>query len=144
MGAQTANRRIAAAAVICAGLAASVALQVWPAAIAPGARADVTVVYVAADDCAPCLVWQRDHWPAFSKSPMFERIGFREVKAPRLAAALDDDYWPADLRTLRDGLSPGAGIPLWFVLADTKVVVTAQGLSQWEGAALPAIETLVR
>ena len=107
-------------------------------------RGNVTVIYVSADDCAPCRAWRRDHWPKFRASPEFARLTYREVTSPKLFDLLQDDYWPQDLRGHRNTLDRTAGVPLWFVVRNDEVALKARGLRQWEEVALPRIRLLVR
>jgi hypothetical protein len=104
----------------------------------------ITVIYVGADDCAPCRTWRRDQWPKFQVSREFARITYREVTSPRLFDLMNDEYWPDDLRDRRTGLGRAAGVPLWLVLANDRVMLNARGLRQWDEVALPAIRSLVR
>lgn len=103
----------------------------------------VVLVYVGADDCAPCRTWQRDHAPAL-RSPTFARLIYREVKSPRLLDVMRDDHWPDDLRPLQTQLGPGAGVPLWLVIADGAIVGRGRGASEWSGIVLPILQSLVR
>jgi len=105
---------------------------------------EVTVIYIGADDCAPCRAWRRDHWPKFRASPEFTRLNYREVTSPKLFDLLQDNYWPEDLRGHRNALDRTAGVPLWFVVRNDKVALQARGLRQWEEVALPRIRLLVR
>lgn len=103
----------------------------------------VVLVYVGADDCAPCRVWQRDH-AATLQSPSFARLTYREVKAPRLLDVMKDDYWPDDLRPLQTQLGPGAGVPLWLVIVDGVIVGRGRGANEWSRTVLPTLESLIR
>lgn len=103
----------------------------------------VMLVYVGADDCAPCRIWQRDHAPTL-RSPSFAGLIYREVKSPRLLDVMKDDYWPDDLRRLRTRLGPGAAVPLWLVIADGVIVGRGRGASEWSGRVLPILKSLVR
>ena len=105
---------------------------------------DLAVVYVGAEDCGPCQVWRRDHLPKFAASAEFSRLTYREVLSPKLFQLLDDTYWPEELRRYRDRLDQRSGVPLWFVVANGNIAVTAQGLSQWQATALPTIRSLAR
>jgi hypothetical protein len=134
---------IAATAV--AGLAATVissSVPIDPSRVKESAN--VTVIYVGADDCAPCRSWRREHWPKFQASAEFARLIYREVTSPQLFDLMKDDYWPEDLRDHRYGLDRTAGVPLSLIVADDGVALRARGLRQWEDVALPAIKTLVR
>ncbi len=125
---------------------AAVAAAVLVFAAAPSAAlrggGEVTLVYVGADDCAPCRNWQNREAVAFRASPLFTRVTYREVKAPALFDLLKDEYWPEDLRSYRAQLGRGAAAPLWLVIADGEIVTRGAGPSQWQAAIVPAIEML--
>ena len=101
------------------------------------------LVYVGAEDCAPCRAWQRDHAPSL-QSPAFARLDYREVKSPSVLHLLNDEHWPADLRSLRSRLAPGDGVPLWLVIVDDAIVGRAHGASQWNETILPKLRALLR
>jgi len=103
----------------------------------------VVLIYVGADDCAPCRIWQRDHAQTL-RSPSFAGLAFREVKAPRLLDVMKDDYWPDDLRPLRTQLGPGAGVPLWLVIVDDAIVGRGRGANEWSRTVLPTLKSLIR
>jgi len=99
------------------GAIATVAMAViaaapWPR---PGAsastQAEILLLYVGADDCAPCRVWQNGEGAAFRASAQFARLSYREVKSATLLDVLKDEHWPDDLRGYRDRLGAGAGGP---------------------------------
>ena len=110
----------------------------------PTARPHVLVLYIGADDCAPCRTWHSQHEPAFQASSAFQRIEYRQVRSPTLFSLLKDEYWPEALRGYRAQIEPGTGVPLWFVVADDRVVLKSAGISQWDAKVLPAIRALVR
>jgi hypothetical protein len=105
--------------------------------------AEVTVIYVGADDCAPCRIWRRDRLPTFAGSREFKRLTYREVNSPKLFDLLKDEHWPADLRQYRDALDRSAGVPLWFVVADGQTTLTARGLREWGELAMPKIRSML-
>jgi hypothetical protein len=111
---------------------------------APAKPENVLLLYVGADDCAPCRVWQGGDEQKFIASPTFSRLTYRTVKAPTLFGLLDDAVWPDDLKPYRDRLDRRAGAPLWLIVADHDVVAQQFGLSQWRQAVLPKLESLVR
>jgi len=133
----------AAAAGIVGAIVAAAALWISPDAI-PSARRDVTLLYVGADNCAPCRAWQRQDGPTFRSSPEFARVAYREVKSPSVLDLLKDEYWPDDLRRYRERIGRGTGVPLWLVLADGEIVEQGFGASQWRGTVLPRIRSLLR
>src|SRR4051794_34705089 len=97
---------------------------------APRRAQAVTLLYVGAEDCAPCRVWQRGLGASFRASPEFAALSYREVKSPTLHAVLDDTQWPADLQGYRQNLGPDVGVPLWLIIADERVRMKAYGESQ--------------
>ena len=105
---------------------------------------NVTLVYVGAENCAPCDIWQRNQGTAFHDSTEFRRLTYREVKSPSLFDILKDENWPEDLRVYRQAISRRAGVPLWLVIADDQLVMQSFGLTQWQVAILPKIQSLLR
>ena len=103
----------------------------------------VTLVYVGAENCAPCDTWQRNQGTAFRESAEFHRLAYREVKSPSLLDVLKDDNWPDDLRAYRQAIGQHAGVPLWLVIADDRLVLQGSGASQWQNAVLPKIKSLL-
>jgi hypothetical protein len=101
----------------------------------------VILVYVGAENCAPCENWQRNQGIAFRNSTEFHRLTYREVKSPNLFDVLKDIYWPEDLRVYRQAIK-GAGVPLWLVIADDQLVLQDGGLAQWHNTILPKIKSL--
>ena len=102
------------------------------------------LVYVGAQDCAPCRIWQSGELTAFAASAEFARLSYREIKTPTLLDVMKDDFWPDDLRVYRDATGPGAGVPLWLVIADDQVVAKGFGATQWNASILPKIKSLLR
>jgi hypothetical protein len=107
-------------------------------------RRDITLLYVGAEDCAPCRKWQREDGALFQAAAEFRRITYREVKSPALFDLLKDEHWPVDLRLFRERLSPGMGVPLWLIVADGEIVEQQSGASRWQAAVLPRIRSLLR
>lgn len=104
----------------------------------------LTLVYVGADNCAPCEIWQRNQGIAFRASPEFHRLAYREVKSPNLFDVLKDNNWPEELRGYRQAIGEGAGVPLWLVIADDQIVMQSSGLTRWQEVVLPKIQSLLR
>lgn len=107
-------------------------------------RPDVTLIYVGAEDCAPCRSWHRRGGEIFLSSPEFSRLSYRQVESPSVLDLLKDQYWPDDLREYRGRLDRGAGVPLWLVISDHEIVAQAFGETQWESAVLPKLKSLLR
>jgi hypothetical protein len=104
----------------------------------------VTLLYVGAEDCAPCRSWSRGAGAAFRASPQFSSVSYREVESPTVFELLQDQYWPEDLREYRASLDRSAGVPLWLVIADQQIVERAFGESQWGRAVLPKLKSLLQ
>jgi len=136
--------RAGATAAVLAAVVLAMAFRWGPLTTVPTARGAVTLVYVGAEDCAPCRSWQSVDGAKFRTSPEFAPIIYREVKSPTVRDVLNDDYWPDDLRGHRDRLGRGAGVPLWLVIADDEIIERAFGASQWHSTVLPKIKSLLR
>jgi len=132
------------AALVLVGAVALVATRWAPPTSAPAARAAITLVYVGAEDCAPCRAWQSAEGKQFLGSAEIARLNYREVKSPRARDILKDEYWPEDLRDHRDRLGRGAAVPLWLVISGDEVVERGFGASQWHAAVLPRVKLLLR
>ena len=111
---------------------------------APTRAADVKLVYVGAEDCAPCRVWQNKDGAAFRQSAEFSRITYIEVKARHLHDVLKDDNWPEQIRDLRSRLRKSDGVPLWLVVSNGEVVEQRFGAAAWHAEILPAIRARLR
>jgi hypothetical protein len=104
----------------------------------------IVVLYVGAEDCAPCRAWQREEKVAFRASGEFQHLIYREVKSLTLFDLLKDENWPEDLREYRDQLGREAGVPLWLGIADGRIVQRGMGPAQWRAEVLPKIRSLLR
>jgi hypothetical protein len=105
------------------------------------AQSSLMLIYVGADDCAPCKVWQRDRIGEVAK---FDRVEFREVKSPTLLDVMKDANWPEDLRPFRARIMKGAAVPLWLVVLDGEIAVQSFGLAQWDKTIVPYLRGLSR
>ena len=137
-------RRTLVAAGVVAAIAA-IAVTVWAGHATKAARdSDVMLLYVGAEDCAPCRAWQNGEGAAFFASADFPRITYREVKSPHFHDVLKDENWPDEIRSYRNGLRRSDGVPLWLVVSDHKIVEQRFGASEWRASVLPAIKSLLR
>src|SRR5579863_740349 len=129
---------------LCVGLAA-IAITLWAEDFrASGRVSDVMLVYVGAEDCAPCRSWHNGDGAVFLASEDFKRITYREVKSPRLDEILNDENWPDDLRRYRNHLRRSDGVPLWLVVSDHEIVTQRFGATEWRTKVLPTIQSLLR
>jgi hypothetical protein len=124
---------------------AAIAVTVWAGHTSkPAHEKDVMLLYVGAEDCAPCRAWQTGEGAAFLASADFQRITYREVKSPHLHDILKDENWPDEIRSYRDGLRRSDGVPLWLVVADREIVEQRFGAAEWHANVLPTIKSLLR
>ncbi len=133
---------VGAAAVVAA---AAIAVTAWAGRTTqPVHRHEVMVVYVGAEDCAPCRAWQKHEGAEFLASADVARLTYREVKSRHLQDVLKDENWPEDLRGYRDSLRPSDGVPLWLVVSDREIVEHRFGATEWRDSVLPKIRSLLR
>jgi hypothetical protein len=142
------NRRRAWTAWLCLGGFAATAAIVTTILVThagrPARAADITLIYVGAEDCAPCRVWQNGDGAAFRQSADFSRIAYIEVKSTHLHDVLKDENWPAEIRSYRSLLKRSDGVPLWLVLSNTEVIEQRFGPAAWRTNILPAIRSALR
>jgi hypothetical protein len=124
---------------------AAIAAIVWDRLpVQVGRRPNVMLLYVGAEDCAPCRVWRDGEGAAFLASAESGRITYRAVKSPRLEDVLKDENWPEDIRGLRNGIDRSDGVPLWLVVSDDVVVERDFGVVAWKQRVLPKIMSYLR
>lgn len=140
------SRRRAQRVWLCLGIVAGIAAMVaaWLVAKAPAQTSDLLLIYVGAEDCAPCRTWQTGDGAEFRKSPEFARIGYREVKSPRLRDLLEDEHWPEDLRAWRGRLKRSDGVPLWLIVSGNEVVTLRHGATAWQTSVMPTLRSHLR
>jgi hypothetical protein len=112
--------------------------------VPPTPAHDVLLLYVGAEDCAPCRAWQNGEGVKFRASAAFPLIRYREVKSRHLEDVLNDDNWPDELRVYRSQLRPSDGVPLWLVVSDDEIVERRFGAAAWRESILPRLRSLLR
>ena len=110
----------------------------------PARTADLLLIYVGAEDCAPCRAWQNGDGADFRKSAVFARINYREVRSPHLHDVLSDEHWPEEIRAYRSRLKRSDGVPLWLIVSGNDVVVQRFGAAAWNAGILPALRSHLR
>lgn len=136
-------RRSSAAAAL-AGIALSVV--VLGGAVrsdTPRQDRDIVVVYIGAEDCAPCRQWQGGMGAEFRASNEFRHLRYREVESPKLFQLLNDEVWPADLRVYRQRIDQTMGVPMWLVVLNGEVVTQGFGAGQWAKTIMPTLRQLL-
>jgi len=127
-----------------AAMAAVVAMLLAARAPSPARAGDVTLIYVGAEDCAPCRAWQNGDGAQFRQTAEFRRIAYVEVKSPLLHDILKDEHWPEPVRGYRDSLKRSDGVPLWLVISNGKVIEQRFGPAAWRESILPSIKAALR
>jgi len=110
----------------------------------PARAADLLLIYVGAEDCAPCRAWQNGDGAEFRRSADFVRIGYIEVKPLHLHDVLKDEQWPEPIRGYRNYVKRSDGVPLWFVVSKDEVIEQRFGAAAWRASILPAIQSALR
>jgi len=105
---------------------------------------NLTVIYVGAEDCAPCIIWKNEHREAFLASPQYAKITYHEVIAEKTADALTNKAWPKELRQYRDGTKRLFGAPSWLVVENHRVIASIGGLSNWKKHVFPFLQNSIR
>ena len=124
---------------------ATIAMLAWrshPGRPAPAP--DIMLLYVGAEDCAPCRAWKNGDGAVFFASREFARITYREVRSPHLQDILSDENWPDEIRVYRKSLQRSDGVPLWLVVSDHEIVEKQHGTAQWRANILPRIKLFLR
>ena len=142
------HHRRARIAWLCLGalsvLATIVAALLVAHARPPVRAANLLLIYVGAEDCAPCHAWQRGDGAAFRNSADFARLSYREVKSSHLRDVLKDENWPEDIRSYRDHVKQSDGVPLWLVVLDDNIMLKQFGARAWRGKIRPKLKSYLR
>lgn len=108
----------------------------------PPPRAKITLIYISAWNCPPCIYWSRQYKPLFQTESAKKHIIFREVEAYRYQSIGEDGLWPEDLRWVRDELGIIRGTPRWIILNDGKIELSGRG-SEWRNIIWPRLREIV-
>jgi len=125
-----------------AGAAVAVASADSPLAVRNNI-ASLQLIYVGANDCAPCVRWRATHWSALHHATVFAPVRFVEIRAPRAADVLQDEHWPRALQRFRPAMPRDAAVPLWLLVQDDALVGRAWGERGWRETMLPALRRAV-
>jgi hypothetical protein len=98
------------------------------------AKSDIKVIYIGGWDCPPCLHWKSREKPAWVASPEYKQVTYIEIDAHHLKRAYDNEYWPVELRPIRDQLPQKFGTPRFLVVRDGTVIANRfRGSDYWTG-----------
>ncbi len=101
----------------------------------------VMIVYIAADDCAPCRVFAAEDWPKFEASREFRLVRFHKTSAPKTTQAYQLKYWPAEARPYAAAVKVPI-VPSFVLVNNGAVVLVGSGIVGWRNQVLPQIRQL--
>ena len=111
-------------------------------AVRPASAANnVVIVYIAADDCAPCRVFASDDWPKFEASPLFRLVRFHKTSAPKTTQAYQLKYWPVEARPYAAAVKVPI-VPSFILVNNGGVTLVGSGIVGWRNQVLPQIRQL--
>ena len=117
------NRRT----IVLAGLLGSL-----PFADGIAQQPELTVIYVGGWDCGPCINWKNTKKADWLASKERSRVRYVEIEAPKLKEAYQDQYWPQELRAIRDQLAKKSGTPRFVIVRGDKVISSEWGAGEWD------------
>ena len=99
------------------------------------------VVYVYADDCAPCQIFQAQDWPQFKASPVSRAVHFVRTTAPKTTQAYQVRYWPSEARPFHSAVKVPI-VPSFILVKNRSVVLVGNGIVGWRNQVLPQVHQL--
>ena len=99
------------------------------------------MVYIAADDCAPCRQFDASDWPLWQASPLSRVVRFLRAQAPRTTQAFQTRYWPTEARYFAGAVKVPV-VPSFILANNGGVVLVGSGLVGWRSQVLPEIQRL--
>ncbi|MBM3645673.1 MAG: hypothetical protein FJX02_15220 [Alphaproteobacteria bacterium] len=101
------------------------------------------VIFVSADDCGPCKVFEAQDFPQFAQSALARTVKFVRVKAPKSAQAFQAKYWPKEAQPYLSSFK-AAMVPSFMVVSGGAVMSVGAGLRGWRDQALPRLQQLAQ
>lgn len=139
------RRKLARLSAVVTVAVAVIIMTAWNAGLGRGSRPpNIMLLYVGAEDCAPCRAWRKGDGAAFFASAEFARITYREVRSAHLEEVLNDENWPEDIRGYRSSIKRSDGVPLWLIISDHAIVEQRFGTPAWHERVLPALRSYLR
>ena len=105
------------------------------------ASAALMIVYVYADDCAPCQIFQARDWPEFKASPVSRSVHFVRTSAPKTTQAYQSRYWPSEARPFLSAVKVPI-VPSFILVRQRQVVLVGNGIVGWRNQVLPQVHQL--
>ena len=104
---------------------------------------ELMVIYVCADDCGPCRVFEAEDMPRWMASPLARSVRFVRARAPKSSQAFQSKYWPSEARPYMSAFRAPI-VPSFMFVAGGNVVAMGAGLSGWRQQTLPQVQNMVR
>jgi hypothetical protein len=105
------------------------------------ASSAVMVVYVYAEDCAPCQIFQAQDWPHFKSSAVSRAVRFVRTTAPKTTQAYQVRYWPSEARPFHSAVKVPI-VPSFILINHNRVVLVGNGIVGWRNQVLPQLHQL--
>jgi hypothetical protein len=102
------------------------------------ASAATMIIYVHADDCAPCHIFQAQDWPQFKASPVSRAVHFVRTTAPKTTQAYQVKYWPSEARPFHSAVKVPI-VPSFILVRQRQVVLVGNGIVGWRNQVLPQL-----
>jgi hypothetical protein len=128
------------------GTTATAALSTFAApALAKAATptAEMMIIYVCADDCGPCRVFEAEDLPRWMASPMARTVRLVRAKAPKTTQAFQAKYWPSEARPYMSAFRAPI-VPSFMFVANGNVVASGAGLAGWRQTTLPRVQQMAQ
>lgn len=106
------------------------------------AEGELQVIYIGGGDCPYCRSWKNKYKDDWRASPLYGRVRWIEVESAMLQHAYRDQYWPSDLRPIRDQLPEKSGVPRFLIVKNGRVVSNEVGANRWT-ATLATLQKLL-
>ena len=101
---------------------------------------EILIVYVGARNCPPCWRYKARDYPVWVESEEYNHVVYRELSFPRFQRTDESQYWPQDLRWVREKAYAQRGAPRWIVAVDGRIVSNQR---EWRSLTYPLIQRLV-
>ena len=96
------------------------------------ADSKLRLLYLSAEDCAPCRTYERREFPEWLRSEAAKHVEFRKLDFYTFRDTQTDRGWPRDLRWVREKTYVRKVTPRFVVLVDRQVVSNRTGrLGGW-------------
>jgi hypothetical protein len=128
-----------------AGAATAAASNIQPA-VAAATRAKASefmVIYVGADDCGPCRLFEAEDMPRWQASALSSSVHFVHAKARKSSQAFDARSWPKEARPFA-GAFTAPVVPSFMLVQNGRVVSVGAGVRSWRQQTLPLLQQMAQ